>query len=125
MIRTVEIPRERWQSFLEMIDRLASGRPVRLEVARRELGDQDMASRLPLIGVELEQKGSDRGELVVSVATDRGELTHVIGQPTGIAIGLNDNDEPQWLAVAEPGDAITIIHFEQLAALSADYAPTP
>ena len=48
MARILEIPKERWSSFLQTINRLAGGRPVRLEVARRELGDQEMAELLPL-----------------------------------------------------------------------------
>ena len=120
MTRTVDIPAERWPGFLEMINRLANGLPVRLEVARRELGDQDMAKRLPLQEIDFETKGSERGRMVISVGSDRGELTHLITAPTRMAIGLNDFDEPEWLAIDESGEATTIIHFEELPALEAE-----
>ena len=125
MIRTVEIPRERWLEFLQMIHRMALGRPVRLEVARRELGDQEMSDKLPLLGLDLELKGSGRGELIVAVGSDRGELTHVIERPMRIAVGLNEGDEPQWIAVDERDEAVTIIHFERLSAVEPEYGVTP
>jgi len=125
MTRTIEIPREKWPSFLKMLNRLADGRPVRLEVARRDLGDQEMGGRLPLQDIDLETKGSERGKLTITVGSDRGELTHLIAQPTHISIGLNDVAEPQWLGIDEPNEAVTIIHFEQLPALEREYAAEP
>lgn len=122
MTRTVEIPQDRWTAFLKMLNRLADGRPIRLEVARRELGDQEMGNLLPLVDVDFESKGSDRGALIIAVGSDRGELTHVIEKPRRMAIGLNDVNEPQWLAIDEQGEGTTIVHFEQLPALEQEYA---
>jgi len=122
MTRTVEIPQDRWTAFLKMLNRLADDRPVRLEVARRELGDQEMGNLLPLVDVDFETKGSDRGALIIAVGSDRGELTHLIERPTRMAIGLNDVNEPQWLAIDEQGEGTTIVHFEHLPALEQEYA---
>jgi len=121
MTRTVEIPQDRWTAFLKMLNRLADGRPISLEVARRELGDQEMGNLLPLVDVDFETKGSDRGALIISVGSDRGELTHVIEKPRRMAIGLNDLNEPQWLAIDEQGEGTTIVHFEHLPALERAY----
>jgi len=121
MTRTVEIPQDRWTAFLKMLNRLANGRPISLEVARRELGDQEMGNLLPLVDVDFETKGSDRGALIISVGSDRGELTHVIEKPRRMAIGLNDLNEPQWLAIDEQGEGTTIVHFEHLPALERAY----
>jgi hypothetical protein len=128
MVRTVEIPQDRWPSFLTTLSRLAGGQPVRLEVARRELGDQEMGNFLPLRDVDFERKGSERGHLVISVGSDRGELTHLIEEPTHMALGLNEVAEPQWVAIKEHGEATTILHFERLPALPElrdEYALTP
>src|SRR5262249_22433878 len=108
MTRTIEIPQQKWPSFLRMLNRLADGRPIRLEVARRDLGDQEMGGMLPLQDIDLETKGSERGKLSISVGSDRGELIHLIEQPTHIAMGLNEVGEPQWVAIDEPGSAVTI-----------------
>ena len=117
MTRIIEVPNDRWTSFVETISRLANGRGVRLEVASRELGDQDMAELQPLIGIDFETKGSERGELVVSVGSDRGELTHVVAKPTRIAVGINDVSEPQWVAIDDADGGTTIVHFERIPAL--------
>ncbi len=122
MIRTVEIPPERWPSFLKMLNRLNDGQPVRLEVANRELGDQEMGELLPLQDIDLETKGSERGRLVVSVGSDRGELTHLVERVLRMAVGINEANEPKWLAIYEGGEATTIVHFEKLPALEAEYS---
>ena len=124
MTRIIDIPKERWISFIETINRLADGRPVRLEVARRELGDQQMAELQPLTDIDFETKGSERGAIVVSVGSDRGELTHVIAKPTRIAVGLNDVAEPEWVAVDEADGGTTIVHFERMPALPEEHAPS-
>src|SRR3954468_9672809 len=114
MVRTVEIAPERWGTFLSTLNRAANGRPIRLEVARRDLGDQELGTLLPLIEIDFATKGSDRGELIVAVGSERGELSHVVANPTRIAVGLNDANELQWLAIDEDGAGTTIVHFEQL-----------
>jgi uncharacterized protein DUF5335 len=121
-MRTIDIPNERWPSFLNMLGKLANGRLVRIEVVQRDLGDQDMDTRLPLIDIDLETKGSEKGRIIVSVGSERGELTHLIGKPARLAVGVNDANEPQFVAIYEEGGASTIIHFEQLPALEAEYA---
>jgi hypothetical protein len=125
MTRTVEIPSGKWQSFLKMLNRLAGGRPVRVEVARRELGDQQLADRLPLRDIDLETKGSEAGRLTITVGSERGALTHLVDRPVHIAIGLNESGEPQWLAIDESSEGTTILHFEQLPALEPQYTVTP
>lgn len=122
MIRTLDIPKERWPSFLQMINRLADGQPVHLEVADRELGDQEMAERLlPLQEIDYETKGSEAGQLIVTVGSERGELTHLVEAPAQLSLAVNDVDEPEFLAIAESNGAVTIVYFEHLPALEAEY----
>jgi hypothetical protein len=117
MTRIIDIPNDRWTSFVETISRLADGRAVRLEVANRELGDQDMAELQPLIGIDFDTKGSERGAVVVSVGSDRGELTHVVAKPTRIAVAINEVSEPQSVAIEDADGGTTIVHFERMPAL--------
>ena len=117
MTRTVDIPQDKWRSFLQMLNRLADGRPVRLEVARRDLGDQQMSEGLPLVDIDLETKGSERGMLTITVGSERGELRHLIERPMHISVGLDEIGEPKWVAVDEGGEATTILHFVERPAL--------
>jgi hypothetical protein len=91
----------------------------------RLLGNQEMGELLPLRELEFELKGSERGRLILSVGDDQSELVHFIELPTRIAIGLDDVGELRWLAIDEGGAGTTIIHFERLPALEADYTATP
>jgi hypothetical protein len=117
MIRTLEIPKENWTNFINALNRHALERPVRLEVVKRELGDQEMGNLLPLRGVDYETKGSARGALLVSVGSDKEELNHRIDSPKRLYVGHNEAAEMEWLAVDEEPIGTTIIYFEHLPAL--------
>jgi hypothetical protein len=121
MIRTVEISQERWPSFVETINKLADGRPVRLEVAHRELGDQEMEELLPLVDFDFETKGSEKGRVMIAVSSGNGELNHLIEEPLRIAVGLNEGGAVEWIAIDEPGEATTIVHIPNLPALEESY----
>ncbi|HME91124.1 MAG TPA: DUF5335 family protein [Myxococcaceae bacterium] len=117
-IHSIEVPKQGWGSFLVALNRLAQDRPVRLEVISRELGDQEMADKLPLIGIDFETKGSERGDLLVTVLSDDGPLTHRIEKPTQFFLAHNETGELlQTVAVLDASGGETIIYFEDLPAL--------
>jgi hypothetical protein len=123
MIRTLEIPKQRWESALESLARHIGERPIRVEVMGRTLGDQEMGTRLPFRGLELDPKGSERGSLTVMAGSDEAPFEHRIVDPTALHLAFNDAGEIEWLAIEEKGEtgiARTLIHFEQLPALPAD-----
>jgi hypothetical protein len=127
MIHTMEISQEHWTSFLKSIDRMLSDRPIRLEVFGRSLGDQEMGDKLPFRSLQFDIKGSEKGTLTVTVGTDRGEVTHRVVGPTRIYLGQNELGEFLWLAIEEKGevgDVRTLIHFEHLPELQAEYTDT-
>jgi hypothetical protein len=117
-IHSIEVPKQSWTSFLQDLNRLAQDRPVRLEVINRELGDEEMASKLPLVAIDFETKGSERGDFLVTLMSDDGPLTHRIEKPTQLYVA---HDEAggllQTLAVLEAGGGETIIYFEEVPAL--------
>jgi hypothetical protein len=121
MLHTLEIPRHRWPRFLDLVNRILDQRPIRIEVMGRSLGDQSMAALLPFHGLDYDRRGR---ELSIHVGFDRGVLTHRIVGPTRIYIAQNDIGEVEWLAieeVGEIGDAVTLLHFEHIPELQADY----
>ena len=115
--RTIEIPKENWMSFLQLLNRHAIDRPLRLEVVNRELGDQEMGDYLPFRGMSFETKGSDRGDLLIITAADQGELTHRIAVPTHIYILYNEAAELELLTVEDADNGKTLMYFEHLPAL--------
>lgn len=124
MLRALEIPRERWQSFLELFNRLLGERPIRIEVVGRPIGDQEMAELLPFMGIEYDEKGSERGTLTVSVGSSRGELSHRVVGPTHLYLAEDETGQIEWLAIEETGEAgdlKTLIHFERVPELESTY----
>ncbi len=118
MIDSLEIPKQNWANFLQLLNRQALDRSVRLEVINRELGDQEMATMLPLREIDFETKGSARGALLVTVGSDSGELTHRIDTPTRLYIAHNQlGDLIEMLEIEDAAGGRTIIYFENLPAL--------
>ncbi len=123
MLRALEIPREHWSRFLRTFNRLVADQMIRLEVVGRQLGDQEMTERLPFHGIDYDSKGSERGSLTVSVGGSEGELSHRVIGPKRLYLGDRDG-RIEWLAIEEAGevgDVRTLIHFEPLPELEAEY----
>ena len=117
-IHSIEVPKQNWASFLQVLNRMAQDRLVSLEVLNRELGDEEMASKLPLEAIDFETKGSDRGDILVTVLSDDGPLTHRIEKPTQFFVAHNDaGDLLQTVAVLDAAGGETIVHFEDVPAL--------
>lgn len=122
MMRVLDIPERQWLSFFRMLNGIAAGRPVRLEVLQRQLGDEEMAHLLPLRTIEFESKGSARGDVFVVVGLEQEQLTHQIVRPVRMVMALNELAEPEWLGIREEDGGTTIIYFERLPAIEAEYA---
>jgi Family of unknown function (DUF5335) len=117
MIHTLDVPRENWVNFTNILNRHALERPVRLEVVERELGDQELEDLQPLRGLSFETKGSARGSFLISAGTDEHEFTHRIERPKRLYLGHNESAEMEFLAIDEEPSGTTFIYFEHLAAL--------
>jgi hypothetical protein len=118
MLHTLEIPRERWMSFLDLVNRILDQRPIRIEVMGRAIGDQAMATLLPFQGLDYDSKES---EVTIHVGWQLGALSHRIVGATRIYVAQNDIGEVEWLAIEELGEARTLLHFEHVPELQAEY----
>src|SRR5262245_50154818 len=122
MMRTLEIPKERWKRAFPELARHIGERPIRIEVMGRSLGDQEMGNLVPFRGIDYDHKVSERGSLTVMAGTDEAPFEHRVLDPTAVYIAINDVGELEWVAVDERGElgvARTIIQFERLPALPA------
>ena len=123
MTRVFDIPQGQWILFIRMLNGFVAGRPVHLEVIERKLEEQQMRDRQPLREMDLNHDGLHCRDLAISVGDDTSPLTHRIQRPTRLALGLDEVAVPQWLGIREAGGGTTIIYFEQLTAIEADYRP--
>ena len=117
MTPSFEIPRERWPEFLKMVNQHVLDNPVTVELAHQELLDQEVGTLLPLRNIDFETKGSERGHVILTVGTDREELTHEIKTPTRLFVGTREMSAIEWLAIEDAEGGKTMIHFEHLLAL--------
>jgi hypothetical protein len=121
MIQSMDIPKESWKSFFRTLSRLALDRPIRLEVERRGLGDQEMGRYLPLRSFEYEARRSEPESLMIVVGSGRGTLMHLIETPVLVCIGHNEAAQLEWLAIGERDEGKTIVYFEHPAQLPAEH----
>jgi hypothetical protein len=100
MAVTREISQREWGSFLDRFSKRNQGRPARLEVAVSPgEGEPLLAENEPLLGVELDPKGSEAPAITVTLGgTDARtpHLTHRINDPTRLWI----EEELDGLAIA-------------------------
>jgi Family of unknown function (DUF5335) len=119
MARTIEIPRENWSSYFDDLGRRASAYPVRIEVENRELGAQEMARKLPLVGIELERKGSERGDIEVTVGDAGEQLLHHIDNPRRVFLRMDESGNIDCIDIEDEANGKTFIFFERYPGLPA------
>jgi hypothetical protein len=119
MARTIEIPRENWAVYFERLGRQAQAYPVRLEVENEDIGDQEMARRLPLVGIALETKGSEVGDLEVTVGDADQNFMHHIDDPRRVYLKVEDSGNIDCIEIEDGANGKTLIFFERHPGLPA------
>ena len=114
MGRTHEIPREQWTSFFGAVARTEYDRRVRIELDEEGLGSQPLAEHMPLIGLALEQRGSNDIEVTVK-AGPRGDFEHRIPAARRLVALEGDDGDLRCLDIesSDGGHAVhTRVYFE-------------
>lgn len=119
MGHTIEIPRENWAVYFERLGQQAQTYPVRIEVENRDIGDQEMARRLPLVGIDLETKGSEVGDLEVTVGDVDENFMHHIDAPTRVFLKVEDGGNIDCIEIEDADEGKTLIFFERHPGLPA------
>ncbi|MFE8595631.1 DUF5335 domain-containing protein [Archangium violaceum] len=112
MGRTIEIPRETWAVYFDNLSKRALNEPVRIEVENRDIGDQEMTRKLPLVGIDLDTKGSEAGAIEVSVGDERRELMHRIDNAVRVYLKVDDDGNIDCLEIEDQDDGKTLLFFE-------------
>lgn len=112
MGRTIEIPRETWAVYFDNLNQRALSTPIRIEVENRDIGDQELTRRLPLVGIELETKGSEQGDIEVTVGSEGQELMHPIDNPVRVYLQVDDGGNIACLEIEDQDNGKTLIFFE-------------
>lgn len=113
-MRTREIPRDAWSQYLATVSGLRAQHPVKVRVDGAELGDQALAECLPLVGISLEEKGSEADAIELTVAGPAGQdnLTHLIEHPERVYVEEDDAGQVKVLDIEGPAKVKTLVFFE-------------
>jgi hypothetical protein len=111
MGRTIEIPRETWAVYFDNLNKRALNEPVRIQVENRDIGDQELTRRLPLVGIDLETKGSEAGDIEVTVGDERRELLHHIDNAVRVYLKVDDDGNIDCLEIEDGDNGKTLLFF--------------
>jgi hypothetical protein len=85
-MNTAEVPRERWIKFFDEFSKEHQGWIATVELIGRDLGDQEEAGGLPLVGISADLKdGENRIEVTVG-GRPEAHLTHTINNPETVEL---------------------------------------
>ena len=116
-MHTREVPRSDWARYLTILSGRKADHPVRIRVEGEDVGDQTLAECLPLVGISLEEKGSEKDAIELTVARPAGEnnLTHQIEHPERVYVEEDDAGEPKVLDIEDHARVKTLVFFEEWA----------
>ncbi len=117
MHHTREIPREVWSDYLTLLSSMNRTQSVRIEAGGMQLGEQQLAQRLPLLSISLEEKGSGQGTIEVTVGRPGEEITHRIFHPTRLYADESESGELECLDIEDAEHTKTLIFFEPAQAI--------
>lgn len=112
MPNTREIPRERWDTYLGTIARTEQHRPVRVEVEAPEGGSQQVAERLPLLGLSLEARGGSDIDITVEAGTKPGDFEHRVPHAERLYALEDDEGRIECLDIETGGQTRTLVYFD-------------
>ncbi len=115
-VRTNEIPQPRWGAFLDQLSKAYKDQPVEVRAAGEDLGDQVLVEGMPLIGISLEKKGSERGNIEIMVARP-GEkppnASHLVQAPRRILVEEAEDGQPLCLDIEDQAGRKTLVFFQE------------
>ncbi|MBI3185870.1 MAG: DUF5335 family protein [Myxococcales bacterium] len=119
MPKTREIDRPRWPEFLHRLSELEQDKPVRVQVAGPELGNQPLGQHLSLVGIDVEEAGQALGAIDLTFATEKGPFRHQVARPEHVYLEENDAGQLVCLDIEDRDEMKTLVYFEELPKLEA------
>jgi len=110
MSKLVSVPKSEWKAFFDRLSHTLTGKWAEVEVASLDLGDQIVATWLPMYGITYDSKGD-----LLDVAFDR--FAHLIRHPTDIVVE-EDQAGIRGIAVVDRDGNKQVVRLKQPMALS-------
>jgi len=113
-MQTRDIPREQWIKFLDDFSRSHEGWIVTLEVLGSDIGDQEEANNLPLVGISADVKAREnRVEIIVGGRPD-ADVTRFIERPKHVWVKESTLPGDEAIEVEAEDGIKTILNFHRI-----------
>jgi Family of unknown function (DUF5335) len=113
-MQTRDIPREQWIKFFDDFSRRHEGWIVTLEVLGSDIGDQEEANNLPLVGISADVKAREnRIEIIVGGRPD-ADVTRFIERPKHIWVKEATLPGDEAIEVESEDGIKTILKFHRI-----------
>src|SRR5262245_4286858 len=113
-MQTREIPREQWIKYFDNFSKNHDGWIVTVEVLGSDLGDQEEASGLPLVGISADVKAREnRIEIIVGGRPD-ADLTRFIDTPKSVWVKESGIPGDEAIEVESEDGIKTLLNFHRV-----------
>jgi hypothetical protein len=109
-----EIPRHEWIRFFDEFSREHEGWITTVEVLGSDLGDQEEATGLPLVGISADLK--DRENIIEVMVGNRPDahITHTITSPKRVLIKPPEEEAHEAIEIESEDGTITLVRFRHI-----------
>lgn len=109
---TQQLPEAEWGPFLDELSRQFEQGLVSVDVSGNDLSHAPVITELPLLGLQLNTKGSDSGSITIIAGADEDTaISHTIPAPTQIHIARDADGAVAAIQIDAPDPAQTQVHF--------------
>ncbi len=109
---TQQLPQEQWGGFLDELSRQFEQGLVSVTVSGNGMSDSPVIPELPLLGIQMNTKGSDAGSITVIAGQSADDtISHTIPAPTQIQVARDAGGTVAAIQIDAPDPAQTQVHF--------------
>ena len=113
-MQTREIPREEWVRYFDNFSKNHEGWIVTLEVLGSDLGDQEEATTLPLVGISADVKAHEnRIEIIIGGRPD-ADVTRFINAPKHVWVKESSKPGDEAIEVESEDGKKTLLNFQRV-----------
>jgi hypothetical protein len=111
MTGTREIPREEWSTFFDAFSRQHEGWLASVEILGMEIGAQEEAHELQLVGITAESKHGEDTISIIIGENPKDHVTHTVVAPTHVRLEQAESGAHQALQIESADGEVTLIRF--------------
>lgn len=111
-METQQLPEAEWGQFLDDVSRQFEQGLVSVDVSGDGMTDAPVITELPLLGIQLNTKGSDSGSITIIAGSDVDTaISHTIPGATRIHVAREADSTVAAVQIDAPDPARTQVHF--------------